>query len=82
MSPPKWIKDTYIYKIFRAGMSAFLAKYFWDDSQRYNPETQYKEILMRQCFAVVMFIMGLCQLCINVGLIGDSRDSKKKKKRD
>ena len=82
MSPPKWIKDTYIYKIFQAGMSAYLAKYCWNESLRYNPETQYKEVLMRQCFAVVMLLMALCQLCINVGLIGETRDGKKKKKRD
>lgn len=60
-------------------MSAYLAKYCWNESQRYNPETQYKEVLMRQCFAMLMLLMALCQLCINIGLIGDG---KKKKKRD
>ena len=67
----RWLKETYAYQVFAAGMNAYLSKYMWTVSTKYDPQREYAEVLMSRFCAVMMGAMGFFQVCINIGLIGE-----------
>ena len=75
MSLPRFIKDTYAYKLLSAIMYAFISNHFWTTSLQDNTNTR-QEIQ----FKIAAVIMGLCclfQILMNIGLIGDQCDKNK-----
>ena len=77
MSPPQWLKETYVYKLFQTFMCFYLSKLAWTESLKYSGSAA----LTRQYCAVFMGVLGVLQMSINIGLIGDAEgDAKREKK--
>jgi len=73
-----WYKETYAYKVFAAGMNAYISKLVWGFSRKY-PEEEYFSIMSCRACSCVMGSMAILQVAINVGLIGDMWDKKRKR---
>ena len=75
-----WPKDTYPYKVFQAAMSAWLSKYCWEESYKMVRRGKDHEAMLAKFCAVLLAIVGIVQVCINIGLIGDMWDKNKRKR--
>eukprot|EP00581_Thalassiosira_minuscula_P002010 CAMPEP_0183736712 /NCGR_PEP_ID=MMETSP0737-20130205/50049_1 /TAXON_ID=385413 /ORGANISM="Thalassiosira miniscula, Strain CCMP1093" /LENGTH=77 /DNA_ID=CAMNT_0025970789 /DNA_START=140 /DNA_END=373 /DNA_ORIENTATION=- len=74
----EWWKQTYAYKVFSAGMSAYVARVFWRFSARHAEVDDPHHAMGCQFIGFVMAMMAIFQGCINIGLIGDMWDKKRR----
>jgi len=62
----EWYKQTYAYSVFSVGMCGYIGRFFWD----------LGDGLDHKLLGTFMAVMGMFQVLLNIGLIGDMWDKK------
>ena len=70
-------KKTYAYKVFSAGMSAYIAKLMWNHRTIFDPNTEFGHVIGCQVVGFIMLVAAILQVCVNIGLVGDMWDKKR-----
>eukprot|EP00584_Thalassiosira_punctigera_P007710 CAMPEP_0172531816 /NCGR_PEP_ID=MMETSP1067-20121228/5070_1 /TAXON_ID=265564 ORGANISM="Thalassiosira punctigera, Strain Tpunct2005C2" /NCGR_SAMPLE_ID=MMETSP1067 /ASSEMBLY_ACC=CAM_ASM_000444 /LENGTH=78 /DNA_ID=CAMNT_0013316245 /DNA_START=165 /DNA_END=401 /DNA_ORIENTATION=+ len=74
----EWYKKTYAYAVFSAGMSAYIARFMWNHAARLDQSRDFRDVIGCRVVGAIMALMAILQGCINIGLIGDMWDKRKR----
>ena len=69
-------RQSYPYQVFSVFGFAYISKLFWEWSTKYDPNSQYGEMMNLRAGSVLMGVFGMVQALINVGLIGNMWSKK------
>ena len=72
-------KESYPYKLFATGMHAYIAKLMWRYSYKFEQAGEHGHSRGCVLCAIFMGAMAVLSACINIGLVGDMWDKKKRR---